>query len=139
MAQNFILAIHYSQQATDLLSSAPPTGNLADYAKLPEVLTYRRNAIETARATDVDFLNDLYPSLGDRFKSQFLEALTLFVHGCEISSKSENFARGELSRSTLLYDEWANWYGAHRKDIDDAVNSNSTWIPKSDVGAPSKN
>jgi hypothetical protein len=140
-AQNFMLAIHYSQQAADLLRATPTGGSLADYPKLQDLLAYRRNAIAAAKATDTDLLNDVYPGLGDKFKSQFLEALTLLVHGCELDSRSESAAKGELSRGTLLYDEWTNWYGPHRGDIDAAVIANSggmTASPTSDTAAPSK-
>jgi len=131
VAKNFLLAIYYSQQATDLLSTTPPRGNLEDYPKLADLFADRQNAVEAATATDQDLLNDFYPGLGDKFKSQFLEALNLFVRGCEVSAKSESLAREEWSRSTLLYDEWTNWYGAHRKDIDDAIDSNSMRTPAS--------
>ncbi len=121
-AQEFIRAIHYSQQASDLLNETPPAGSLADDPRLPEILTYRRKAIEVGKSADRDVLNNLYPELGDEFKDKFLEGLALFVHGCEMRSKFEGAARGELSRSVLLMDEWTAWYKAHSEAVENAVN-----------------
>lgn len=123
-AQNFRLAIRYSQQATDLLNSMPPTERLTDHPRLPEILAYRRRAIEAGKSADVDVLNDLYPGLGSRFKAEFLEALSLFVHACEMS-KLEGTARAELSQSVLLSNEWADWYRVNRDAIEDMVTRES--------------
>jgi hypothetical protein len=70
----------------------------------------------------LNVLNNLYPELGDKFKDEFLEALVLFVHGQETQSKSGIAARAELSRSVLLTDQWANWYGTHRAEIEGVIN-----------------
>lgn len=113
--KKFIVAINYSQQATYLLNSTPHE-NLADYPNLSEILAYRRKAMEVGNSTDVGVLNSVYPDLGDKFKRGFLEAVTLFVHGCETQSDEE------LHRSKVLNDDWADWYGEHRKDIEDAAN-----------------
>jgi hypothetical protein len=58
-AKKLILAINYSQQATYLLNSAPHE-NLADYPNLPEILAYRRKAIEVGRSVNADTLNAVY-------------------------------------------------------------------------------
>jgi hypothetical protein len=47
----------------------------------------------------------------------FIEAMSLFVHGCE------TYSDDELYRSKLLNDQWADWYQAHRKAIEDAANA----------------
>jgi hypothetical protein len=122
-AQNFILAIGYSQQAADLLNSKNGAADVADNPSLSDVLAYSRKAIEAGEAADPDRLNDLYPGLGDKFRLQFLKALTLFVHSREIQNQSASVAQAELSQSTLLYDEWANWYEPLRRDIAQAVGS----------------
>lgn len=114
-AKKLILAINYSQQSTYLLNSAPHE-NLADYPNLAEILAYRRKAIEVGKSANADVLNGVYPELGDRFKGEFVEAISLFVHGCETKSDEE------LRRSKLLNDEWADWYEAHRKAVEDATN-----------------
>jgi hypothetical protein len=114
--KKFILAINYSQQATYLLNSAPQE-NLGDYPNLEDVLAYRRKAIEVGKSADRDVLNNVFPGLGDRFKGEFIEAMSLFVHGCETQSDEE------LRQSKHLNDEWADWYGARRKVIEDAANS----------------
>jgi hypothetical protein len=113
--KKFILAINYSQQATYLLNSSPHE-NLEDYPNLKDILAYRRKALDVAKAVDPDILNDVFPDLGTRFKNQFVEAVSLFVQGCE--KKSDD----ELSQSKLLNDQWADWYGANRKAIEDAAN-----------------
>jgi hypothetical protein len=69
------------------------------------------------KAADTDVLNNVFPGLGDRFKGEFIEAMSLFVHGCETQSDEE------LRQSKHLNDDWADWYGAHRKAIEDAANS----------------
>ncbi len=114
--KKFVLAINYSQQATYLLNSAPHE-NLEDYPNLQDILTYRRKAIEVGKAVDTGVLNSVFPSLGDRFKGEFVEAMSLFVHGCETQSDDE------LRQSKQLNDEWADWYGTHRKAIEDAANN----------------
>jgi hypothetical protein len=121
-AQRFTLAIRYSQQATDLLNATAAKVDLADNPRLPDILAYRRKAIEVGGSVDRDVLNNLYPGLGDRFRDHFLVALTLFVHGWETRSGSEGAAREELSRSTLLSDEWNNWYAANRRNIEAVLN-----------------
>jgi hypothetical protein len=113
--KKLILAINYSQQATYLLNSTPHE-NLADYPNLPEILAYRRKAIEVGRSANMDVLNGVYPELGDRFKGEFVEAISLFVHGSDAQSDDE------LRRSKVLNDEWAEWYEGHRKAIEDAIN-----------------
>jgi hypothetical protein len=125
VVNRFVLAVQYSQQATDLLNAKPSTQSLADYAKLAEILALRRKAIETGKSADPEELNDLYPSLGDHFKNQFLAGLLLFVHGCDVHSGPESLAKG-VSRSTLLYDEWGSWYAAHRQEIADLTRSSET-------------
>jgi hypothetical protein len=114
-AKKLILAINYSQQATYLLNSAPHE-NLADYPNLSHILAYRRKAIQVGRSVNTDVLNGVYPELGDRFRSEFVEAISLFVHGSDTQSDDE------LRRSKLLNDEWADWYEGHRKAIEDAIN-----------------
>jgi hypothetical protein len=114
-AKKLILAINYSQQATYLLNSTPHQ-NLADYPNLQEILAYRRRAIEVGKSANTDVLNGVYPELGDRFKGEFVEAVSLFIHRCESQSDDE------LQRSKLLNDEWADWYEAHRKGIEGATN-----------------
>lgn len=141
-AQNFRLAIQYAERADDLLKTTLDADMTPSSPKLSEVAADRRNAIDAAKATDAETLNDIYPGLGDKFHSQFVQSLSMFVHGYEMSSESESAAKAEISRSTLLYDEWAGWYGAHRGDIDDAMRSNSGQImatPALDSQAPSKN
>jgi hypothetical protein len=128
-ANSFILAIRYSQQATDLLDALPATGDLASYSKLPDILTYRRKAIAVGESADRNVLNNLFPGLGDRFKDELLEALTLFVHGWEPGRQSDGIARGELSRSALLADEWADWYARYSNDIEDLAKRNSIAVP----------
>jgi len=54
----------------------------------------------------------------------FLGALILFVHSRETGSPT-TAVKEELSRSTLLYDEWVKWYEPLRKDIDAAIQSNA--------------
>jgi hypothetical protein len=122
-AQNFILSIRYSQQAADLLNSSNGATDVADNPRLPDILAYSRKAIEAGEAADPDRLNDLYPGLGDKFRLQFLKSLTLFVHSREIQTESASVAKKELSQSTLLYDEWANWYEPLRTDIEHAIHS----------------
>ena len=114
--KKFILAINYSQQGAYLLNSTPHE-NLADYPNLQDILSYRRKAIEIGKSANTDALNSVYPGLGDKFKDEFVEAMSLFVHGCETQSDEE------LRRSKLLNDQWADWYGAHRKAIEDAANN----------------
>jgi hypothetical protein len=82
-----------------------------------------QKAIEAGRAVNLDHLNDLYPSLGDKFSSQFLDSLILFVHSCNIQANSESIAREELSRSILLSSEWADWYEPLHSIIDAAIRS----------------
>jgi hypothetical protein len=65
VANKLILAIHYSQQATDLLNAMPPKEKLADYSKLPDILTYRQKAIEVGASIDINTLNNLFPGLGN--------------------------------------------------------------------------
>ncbi len=113
--KKFILAINYSQQATYLLNSAPHE-NLDDYPNIKEILADRRKALEVGQAADVNVLNSVFPELGNRFKDEFLEAVSLFVHGYETSSDSD------FRRSKLLNDAWADWYMSHRKAIEDAAN-----------------
>jgi hypothetical protein len=43
--------------------------------------------------------------------------MSLFVHGYETQSDEE------LRRSKNLNDEWADWYTANRKAIEDATNA----------------
>jgi hypothetical protein len=131
--QNFVLAIHYSQEATDLLGSNKAAASVAANPRLPDILAYSRKAIEAGKAADPARLNDLYPGLGDNFRFQFLDALTLFVHSCEVQATSASVARAELSRSTLLYDEWMNWYDPLRGDINHAV---SLTVPNPSPVAP---
>lgn len=114
-AKKLILAINYSQQATYLLNSTPHE-NISDYPNLPEILAYRRKAIEVGRSANTGVLNGVYPELGDRFKGEFVEAISLFVHGSDTQSDDE------LRRSKVLNDEWADWYEGHRKAIEDAIN-----------------
>jgi hypothetical protein len=111
----FILAINYSQQASYLLNSTPHE-DLADYPNLKDILAYRHKAVDVAEAVDPGILNQVFPDLGTRFKSEFQQAMTLFVHGCETNSNDE------LRRSKLLNDQWADWYMANRKAIEDASN-----------------
>jgi hypothetical protein len=111
-----VLAINYSQQATYLLNSTPHE-NLEEYPNLKDILAYRLKAIEVGKSADTDTLNKVFPGLGDRFKGEFLEAISLFVHGCETESDEE------LRRSKYLNDEWADWYTANRKAIEDASNA----------------
>jgi len=122
-AQNFILAIGYSEQAADLLGARNGIADVGDNPRLVDVLAYSRKAIEAGKAADPDRLNDLYPGLGDKFRLQFLKALILFVHSRETQGDSSGVAKAELSQSTLLYDEWANWYEPLRRDIAQAVRS----------------
>src|SRR5262249_26124376 len=77
-AKKLVRAINYSQQATYLLNSAPHE-NLSDYPNLQEILAYRRKAIEVGKSVNEDVLNSIYPELGDKFKSEFVEAISLFV------------------------------------------------------------
>lgn len=107
-AENFVLALHYAQQASDLQNATPGTAKLRENSNLALIQSYRQKAIQAGRAVNLDHLNDLYPSLGDRFSSQFLESLALFVHSCNVAATSESVAREELSRSILLSAEWAN-------------------------------
>ena len=72
-----------------------------------------------AKSIDTDVLNNVYPALGDRFKENFVEAITLFIHGCETGSNEE------LQHSKVLNDEWADWYVPRRKSIEDAANAAS--------------
>jgi hypothetical protein len=113
--KKFILAISYSQHATDLLNSTPPQ-NLAGSPDLNNVLANSRKAIEVGKSADRNILNSVYPGLGDKFKFEFLEAMSLFVQGCEIQSDQE------LYRSALLSKEWADWYAVHRSAIVAAAN-----------------
>jgi hypothetical protein len=121
-ASSFLSAIRYAR-ASDLLKPESGATHLEENPRLADILSYRRKALEAGQAADADQLNDMYPGLGDRFRSQFLNALTLFVHSCEIRSQSADAAKEELSRSTLLYDEWLSWYEPLHKDIEDAVGS----------------
>ncbi len=122
-AENFVLALHYAQEASDLQNATAGAAKLRDNPNLPLILSYRQRAIEAGRAVNLDHLNDLYPSLGERFSSQFLDSLILFVHSCNGQAKSESVAREELSRSILLAAEWANWYEPLHSVIDAAVQS----------------
>lgn len=122
-AENFVWALHYEQQASDLQNATTSAAQLRDNPNLPLILSYRQKAIEAGRAVNLDQLNDLYPRLGDRFSSQFLDSLTLFVHSCNVQTKSESVSREELSRSILLSAEWANWYEPLRSVIDAAIRS----------------
>ena len=115
--KSFALAVNYSQQATALLDAKPATLALADYPRLTDILGLRRQAVGIGKSADTEALNDLYPGLGDRFKNQFLAALTLFIQACDRESGSAGSSRGELSRSTLLYDEWEGWYAIHHDEI----------------------
>lgn len=111
----FILAINYSQQASYLLNSTPHE-DLDDYPNLKEILAYRHKAVDAAETVDPETLNRVFPELGTRFKGQFMQAMKLFVDGCETNSNDE------LRRSKVLNDEWADWYMANRKAIEDASN-----------------
>ncbi|MGA2875889.1 MAG: hypothetical protein ABSE82_10190 [Nitrososphaerales archaeon] len=111
-----ILALNYSQQAAYLLNSNPHE-HLEDYPNLQDILAYRRKAIEVGQSADTNTLNSVFPGLGDRFKGEFIEAMSLFVHGYETQSDEE------LRRSKNLNDEWADWYTANRKAIEDATNA----------------
>jgi hypothetical protein len=111
-----MLAMNYSQQATYLINSKPQE-RLGDYPNLRDILAYRRKALEVGNSVDSEVLNKVFPEFGDRFKNQFVEAVSLFVHGCEAESDEE------LSRSKQLNDEWAGWYMDHRKAIEDASNT----------------
>ena len=113
--KKLILAMNYSQQATYVLNSMPHE-RLEDYPNLPDILAYRRKAVEVGKAVDPAVLNEVYPELGDKFKDQFVEAVSLFVQGCETGSDEK------LSRSKMLNDAWADWYMAHRKAIANASN-----------------
>lgn len=125
--QNFVLALQYAQEATDLLNAK--SGSLKDNANLPLILNYRQKAIELGRSVNLDSLNNLYPSLGDRFNSQFLSSLMLFVDSCNKQAGSESVAREELSRSVLLFGEWSNWYDPLRSAIDVALRSSAPNSP----------
>ena len=116
-----IFAINYSQKAVDLQNGTrgPTSESVCD---IPDILADRRKAIEAGKSADPDILNRLYPSLGDKFKYAFLDALTLFVHGCATRSQVDVSAQDELQRSNFLSGEWAEWYGTHRQAIADAVN-----------------
>lgn len=127
--RNFVLALHYAQEASDLLNATSGTANLKDNSNLPLILTYRQKAIDAGRSVSLDSLNNLYPSLGDRFNSQFLSSLILFVDSCNKQAGSESVAREELSRSVLLLGEWSNWYDPLRSDIDDALQSSGLNAP----------
>jgi len=128
--RNFALAVQYEQAAADLINKSGTT-NIEANPELPVILTYRRKAIEIGKAADRDRLNDIYPDLGEKFQSLFLGALTLFVHSQETGSPTAT-AKKELSRSTLLYDEWVNWYEPLRKDIDAAIQSSAADVPRVD-------
>src|SRR5256885_3524672 len=84
-AKKLMLALNYSQQATYLLNSTPHE-RVDEYPNLPDIIGYRRKALDVGKVVDTGVLNGIYPELGDRFKSQFLEAVTLFVEGCETGS-----------------------------------------------------
>jgi hypothetical protein len=112
----FILAMNYSQQAAYLLNSTPHE-NLADYPNLKDILAYRHKAVEVGQSVDPEVLDQVYPGLGIRFKTEFLQAMALFVHGCETNSGDE------LRHSKLLNDQWADWYMANHKAVEDAANA----------------
>ena len=73
--------------------------NLPD---LQEILAYRRKAIEAGKSADINVLNKLYPGSGDEFKNKFVEAMSLFVDGCEMRSEFVGTATDELFRSMVL-------------------------------------
>ena len=114
--KKLVLAINYAQQGAYLLNSQPHE-NLDDYPNLGEILSYRRRAVEVGKSANRDVLNGIFPSLGDKFEDQFVEAMSLFVHGCDSHSDEE------LHRSKTLNDEWADWYQANRSAIEDASNT----------------
>jgi hypothetical protein len=114
--KKLILAINYSQQGAYLLNSSPHE-NPNDYPNLEDILAYRRKAVEVGKSADRAVLNSVYPGLGNKFEDEFVEAMSLFVHGCEAHSDEE------LHRSKVLNDEWADWYQANRKPIEDAANA----------------
>ncbi len=122
--QKVILAINDSQKAVDLQNMTPfPTpGSFCDFPNLPDIVAYRSQAIEAGKSADAGVLNTLYAGLGDKFKYEFLESLSLFVHGCAMQSQYEGASSREVGQSRFLWGEWAEWYGAHRKAIEDAVN-----------------
>jgi hypothetical protein len=132
--REFVLALQYAQEATDLLNAATDKGNLKDNPNLPRILTYRQKAIDAGRSVSLDRLNDLYPDLGDRFNSQFLSSLILFVDSCNRRANSESVvsaAKEELSRSVVLSGEWSNWYEPLRGAIDVALRSSTLNSPAS--------
>jgi len=114
--KKLILAINYSQQGAYLLNSSPHE-NLDDYPNLADILAYRRKAVAVGKSVDRVVLNNVYPELGNKFEDEFVQAMSLFVHGSEAHSDEE------LHRSKVLNDEWADWYQAHRKPIEDASNA----------------
>jgi hypothetical protein len=133
--KKFILAMDYSQKAIDLQNSAPSAtaGGFCGFPNLQDILAYRQKAIEVGNSADADVLNKLYPDWGNKFKVD-LKGLSLFVHGCEMQSQFEGLAVREVGESRLLSKEWADWYAAHQKPMEDAVNRrglssewNRTW------------
>ncbi len=114
--KKLILAINYAQQGAYLLNSQPHE-SLDNYPNLEDIVSYRRKAVEVGKSADREVLNSVYPTLGDKFQDEFVEAMSLFVHGCEAHSDEE------LHRSKVLNDNWADWYQANRRSIEEAANA----------------
>ena len=136
--QKVILAINYSQKAVDLqnLNPFPTPGSFCDLPNLQDILAYRRKAIEAGESADSDVLNNLYAGLGDKFKYEFLESLSLFVHGCAMQAQFEGASGREVGQSRFLWGEWADWYEAHRKAIEEAVTLRELDSEWNQPGAP---
>jgi hypothetical protein len=75
------------------------------------VITYERQALLSADATNQEALNHLFPEFGTRFKRDFCGGQRLFVSGLKNQSKDE------LVKAHELDSVWGDWYNANRQQI----------------------
>ncbi len=116
MIENFINALNASQQAMFILNRAPVDLPLERVPDVEKAVNYRKQALSYADTVDESVLNRLYPELGTHFKGEFRVAMQRFI------SSFENRSNEDLQEFKKLNDAWADWYTAHRKGIEDALN-----------------
>lgn len=103
---HFVNSLNYSNQAAMLTYEKEL--NKETFMKM---LGMFENALNEGRQVDLNALNEIYPQLGDNFKTNYLTGLESLNGGIK------NGDSKQMTRGQNLLDTWHTWYAANVENI----------------------